>query len=540
MTDHVLSAAADGPGAVPRRLHADTARLALFAALSALALVPVATTPIPAMVDYLNHLARMYELAAPTSPYYHAAWKLYPNLAMDLIVPILARWTGVEMAGRLFLLASQILVVTGAIAIELRVKRRFESAGFVALLYLFNVPFAWGFLNFEFAMGVALWGIAAWLAVREAAWPIRFVVNAIFVVALFAGHLFALGLYGVTLGLHETWAQAWAQARAQAWAAGRTDRPVRRVLATGLLLAAPVVALAIVMAATGSSVGGSDTQWQAVMKPLWPVYLLNGDSTFIAMCGTAALAWLVRAMVIRRELAFVASGVWLAVGFGVLYLVIPGSLLGTQFVDIRVLVGAVMILPAFVSVTFASPRGARIAAAVVGAVTLANIVVVERVWSSYQPVYRDMIASFAELTPRSRVLVAHAGEAGDPPIGRLTEYPLYHAPTLAVHYAGAFVPSLFTTAGKQPLTVVPEMRRLAFSDGGPVPLSVLAALAKGGPITATAPAFLEHWPSDFDYVYILGTLAGETVPDVLQLVERRPGFALYRTREPGSARGLRP
>ena len=536
MIDHVLPAAADVPGAVPRRLHADTARLALFAALSALALVPVATTPIPAMVDYLNHLARMYELAAPTSPYYQAAWKLYPNLAMDLIVPGLARWTGVEMAARLFLLASQVLVVTGAIAIELRVKRRFEIAGFVALLYLFNVPFAWGFLNFEFAMGVALWGIAAWLAVREAAWPTRFGVNAVFVVALFAGHMFALGLYGVTLGLHETWAQAWAQA----WAAGRTDRPVRRVLATGLLLAAPVVALAIVMAATGSSVGGSDTQWQAVMKLLWPVYLLNGDSTFIAVCGTAALAWLVHGMVGRRELGFVASGAWLAVGFGILYLVVPGDFLGTQFVDIRVLVGAITILPAFVSVTFSSARGARVAAVVVGAVTLVNIVVVERVWSSYQPVYRDMIASFAELTPRARVLVAHSGETGDPPIGHLTEYPLYHAPTLAVHYAGAFVPSLFTTAGKQPLTVVPEMRRLAFSDGGPVPLSVLAAVARSAANAAAAPDFLRHWPSDFDYVYVLGAPAGEPVPDVLQLVERRPGFALYRTREPLSARGLRP
>ena len=521
MIEHVLpaaAAAADVPGAVPRRLHADTARITLFAALFALVLVPVATTPIPAMVDYLNHLARMYELTAPASPYYHAAWKLYPNLAMDLIVPTLARWTGVEAATRLFLLTSQILVVTGAVAIEARVKRRFESAGFVALLYLFNVPFAWGFLNFEFAMGVALWGIAAWLAVRERAWAARFAVNASFVVALFAGHLFALGLYGVTLGLHE------------AWAAARTDRPVRRLLAICVLLATPVVALAIVMAATGGSVGGSDNEWQFAVKPLLIVYLMNGDSTFMSVCGTVVLAWLVLVMAVRRELAIVASGTWLVAGFGILFLVIPGNFLGTAFVDIRVLVGAVMILPAFISVRFSSARGAQLAAVVVCAVTLANFVVVERVWSACQPVYRNMIASFARLTPNARVLVARAGDAGDPPVGRLADYPLYHAPTLAVHYAGAFVPTLFTTAGKQPLTVAPDMRRLSFSDGGPLPLSLLQRIAKGTP--GAAPAFVRHWPSDFDYLYVLGDPTGEPVPDVLQLIERRPGFALYGIREP--------
>ena len=62
---------------------------------------------------------------------------------MDLIVPTLARWTGVELAARLFLLASQVLVVTGSLAIERQVKGRTQIAGFVAVLYLFNPPFAW-------------------------------------------------------------------------------------------------------------------------------------------------------------------------------------------------------------------------------------------------------------------------------------------------------------------------------------------------------------------------------------------------------------
>src|SRR6516162_9487261 len=88
--------------------------IAVFALLTAASLLPVLLTPIPAMVDYLNHLARMYILsqsgAADANPYYEAAWALYPNLAMDLIVPQIARLVSVENAMRLFLLSGQLLI----------------------------------------------------------------------------------------------------------------------------------------------------------------------------------------------------------------------------------------------------------------------------------------------------------------------------------------------------------------------------------------------------------------------------------------------
>ena len=58
------------------------------------------------MVDYPNHLARMYLLSrtgvADANPFYQIAWAAYPNLAMDLIVPPLGRLLGVETATRFF------------------------------------------------------------------------------------------------------------------------------------------------------------------------------------------------------------------------------------------------------------------------------------------------------------------------------------------------------------------------------------------------------------------------------------------------------
>ena len=54
-------------------------------------IVPALSVEIPAMVDYVNHLARMHLLvdaaAGRPNPAYEIDWQLYPNLAMDLIVP---------------------------------------------------------------------------------------------------------------------------------------------------------------------------------------------------------------------------------------------------------------------------------------------------------------------------------------------------------------------------------------------------------------------------------------------------------------------
>src|SRR5476651_82230 len=98
----------------------------IFAILFCAALGPVLLTPIPAMVDYPNHLARMYILSGigtpDANPFYQTAWALYPNLAMDLAIPQLAKAISVENATRLFLFLSQILIVSGAAAIERVVK----------------------------------------------------------------------------------------------------------------------------------------------------------------------------------------------------------------------------------------------------------------------------------------------------------------------------------------------------------------------------------------------------------------------------------
>jgi hypothetical protein len=479
-------------------------------------------TPIPAMVDYVNHLARMYILSqngtADANPYYEVAWALYPNLAMDLLVPQMARLTGVENATRLFLLLSQLLIIGGAVALEGVVKRRIQLAGFAALMFLYCLPFSWGFVNFEFALGVALWGIAAYLMFAERAWPMRFAVNTVFVAALFAAHFFSLGIYGATLGMYELWRAC--------------DRKLsyRAAALRLLLLAIPAVVLLQIMRLTSGSIGSEGTSWFVEFKPVWLFRIMNGYNMTVSAATALALLGSLYVAARRDILKLEPPGIWLAIGFSLLYLAIPSKLFGTSFVDLRIIPAAALILPAFCSLSLPGRRWTVAALAAVTGITLANLAVVYAVWLPYRADYAAIIASFRNIDRGARVLVGGSGEGEDPPFNDLTQYPMFYAPTLAVHYANAFVPNLFTAVGKQPVQARPSVRPLAIPYGGPMPLRVLAALATGQQSPSEVPPFVRTWHRDYDYLYVLGPHVANPLPDLLQQLDASPRFVLYKVR----------
>jgi hypothetical protein len=470
----------------------------IFVLLAIVSLLPVLLTPIPAMVDYPNHLARMYVLSrngtADANPYYQVTWALYPNLAMDLLVPRMAQFVNVENATRLFLLLSQLLIVGGALALERVVKGRVQIAGFAALMFLYCLPFSWGFVNFEFGLGLALLGIAAYLMVAEHAWPLRLVLNAVFVTALFAAHFFSLGIYGATLGLYELW-------RAYDRKAPYRDPALRL-----LVLAIPAVALLALMRLTAGSIGSEGTSWFFEFKLLWPFRIMKYE-----------------------VLKLKPAGSWLAIGFALLYVAIPSKLLGTSFVDLRMIPAAALILPAFCSLSLPGRRWTIAALTVVTGITLANLAITYLVWLCYRADYAAVISSFSKIDRGSRVLVGGTDNGGDPPFDDLTRYPMFYAPTLAVHYASAFVPNLFTAVGKQPVQARPDLRHLAIPYGGPMPIGVLTAVAAGQP-PSDVPPFVSAWYRDYDYLYVLGPPGTNPLPKLLEELDRSARFVLYRIR----------
>lgn len=495
--------------------------IVVFALLAAASLLPVLLTPIPAMVDYPNHLARMYILSQngtpDANPYYDVAWALYPNLAMDLLVPRMARLISVENATRLFLLSSQLLIVGGALALEWVVKGRVHLAGFASLMFLYCLPFSWGFVNFEFGLGVALWGIAAYRMVAERAWPVRFLVNAAFVATLFAAHFFSLGVYGATLGFYELW-------RAYDRKVSYHDATLRLVT-----LVIPVVALFSAMQLTAGSIGSEGTTWHFEFKPLWLFRIMNGYNLTVSAASALTVMALLYFAARRGVLKLEPAGIWLAVGFLLLYVTIPSKLLGTSFVDLRLIPAAALIIPAFCSLSLPNRRWTIAALTAVTGITLANLVVVFVVWLSYRADYAAIIESFRKIDRGSLVLVGGSGEGDDPPFIDLTQYPMFYAPTLAVHYANAFVPNVFTEVGKQPVQAGAAVRRLDIPYGGPMPVRVLAAIA-AGQTSSDIPPFVRTWYRDYDYLYVLGPGVVNPLPNLLQELDRSARFVLYKIR----------
>jgi len=490
--------------------------------LVAASLLPTLLVDIPAMADYLNHLARMYVLTdagTPNeNPYYEITFVLYPNLAMDLIVPQLARFMEVECATRFFFFGSQVLIATGAITIEWTIKRRHEIAALAALLALQTMPFSYGFTNFEFGLGVALFGIASWIACEHYKWHVRLAIHALFVVVLFLAHFFALGVYGLVVGLYEL----------RRMFVDRFDPG--RATATVMMLAGPVLVMMVILYQTGGAIGTTGNEWAFGWKPVWFALSLNGYNVMLSAGSMVTLLVLLGYLSITGGLELSGAGKWIGVGFLIAFIAIPFKLFGARMADIRVIPAALLILPAFLSVR---PAKQRISGIVVSTLVVLNAGYAAYVWLSYRSDYAEMKASFALLQPASFVLVGDS-RAGEVSSTLFTDAPMYRAPTLAVHYAKAFVSSLYTIPGAEPIEVRPDLKHLDVStatESYNLPsLTTLRALAYGQDVP-DAPHYLQNWKRDFQYVYLLGKNTENALPGVLVELARYRRFTLYIVRK---------
>jgi len=497
----------------------------IMIALATLSLLPTLLVDIPAMGDYPNHLARMHLLAnvgtANENPYYVVLLALYPNLAMDLVVPRLAKLMDVETATRLFFFFGQLLIVGGAIVLEYVVKRRHEIGAFGALLALHSMPFSLGLVNFEFGMGLALFGIAGWIACRQLSWPLRLAVHAVFVCLLLLTHFFALGIYGLTLGLYELHRMV-------------TDRvDLRRAAGIVVILAAPVMVLLPILYRSGGAIGGSETEWLFSWKLAWVAFFLNGYDVYLAATSMAVLLLLLGYLAFKRSLTLSSVGRWVGIGLLITFILMPFKLFDSRMADIRVIVALFLILPAFVTV---QPKRqlACVAVLVVSAIIAVNASYAAYVWLSYRADYADIKTSFGYLKRESFVLVGSSREGEVAPT-LLTDVPINRAPVLAVHHANAFVSLFYTIAGMQPVEVRPELRHLdvatATEDYHPPSLAMLRAAATGQDVKGL-PGYMRNWTRDFQFVYLVGPHKPDPLPGVLEELARFRRFSLYAVRNP--------
>ena len=516
-----------------RRLTQATNTLALIA-VTAMSIVPTFLVELPAMNDYPGHLARMYVLASigtpDQNPYYHFYLPyIYPNLAMDIIVPFFSRLVGAAVATKAFLILSQVLLVTGAVALEMAVKRRHEIAGFAAAAVLYSLPFAWGFLNLEFGFGLALWGLGAWFALADKELITRLVIHGLFCVCLFVSHLVAFGLYGATLVFYEI---TRAFQLNSDWK--RTGKSFAILVGPAALVLAYFTAFAV------HNVGEGATNWSAFGKFLSILHGMNGHSGQIAIFNILAIIATTLFMFKKQYLVITPEGKCIAAGFLILIIVLPFRALGGDLPGLRITIGALLILPAFLNFTLTSRSFRFVPAVVLSLIALVNAGHIASRWLGFQPQYAALRESFRQIKAGAFVLVAHANFKDDRFDG--SEMAFMTAIPLATHYSNAFLPTLFTIPGQQPLQVCPALKRFALGttkDYWPVAFSLLAAVANGA-ATSDVPDHVRDWLHDYDYLYVVGPPGPNPMPNRLAALMTDTHFTLYRIiKLPGEEDSLR-
>src|SRR5258707_11836509 len=92
----------------PRSRAADLAWWVALIGLCAGLMAPLFVVDVPPVLDYPNHLARAFVLASlpddtVLARFYAPHWSIIPNLALDLIAPLLIKVLPVHVAGRLLI-----------------------------------------------------------------------------------------------------------------------------------------------------------------------------------------------------------------------------------------------------------------------------------------------------------------------------------------------------------------------------------------------------------------------------------------------------
>ncbi len=504
----------------------------LFAAFTLLISIPIWTHPLPPLSDYVNHLARMKVLATldqnpRLAEYYTINWQVIPNLTMDIIVPWLARMgVNIYVAGQIYMVTMFALIMSGALALNRALIGRWSTTPLFGYPLLYNFVFLVGLMNYLFGIGVALWAMAGWVALRERAWPWRYLLSSGCVLVLFFCHLSALGIYGVGILSYEM---------LRLWERRREPWPARVIefVCGGL----PFLAVTPLLALSPTMGLASSVYWEQRGKIDGLMYVIADYSDISAFLIVtvlgAAIVWAVRHRVLRFH-PLVA--VLLIVG-GIIYLALPRVMFDTYMTDQRVPIGIAFMILACGDLELRRRLVRRGFMVVLIVLIAGRLIEIDYNWSQLSDSTSQFRSSVKRIAPGSKVFVAYSDRSmGDD----VRDLGLVHAACIATIERSALVTTLFTVPGKQILHVKPKYEDFADTHDG-TPPSVAQLIVAAEQPQPNTPAFWLNW-TKFDYLYVLFTEddAPNPYPSHLKLVADGDRFQLYKIIKPGEATDSEP
>lgn len=426
----------------------------LFAALFLSVCVPLLLTPLPPLVDYPNHLARMHVLADwSRSPllrqYYALAWRPLPDLAMDLLVPPLLGIVSLQAAGKLFLAATYFLSTGGVAVLHRVIYRRWSLWPLTAFLLVYNRLLLWGLVNDLFGLGLALWALAGWIAWRERSIAIRLAFGLVAALAVYFAHLMAFGIYGAMILGYEA-----GRLRRRRASLGESVGALLAVLLTFLPCLALFAAVFVPLRSIGSLAPGIHLTPPArkldLLFSVFDLYSRPFDVAcfVVAVIGTAVAYW-------RKWLHLSPAIAAPLILLALLYLAMPDTLFGATGADRRMPLAMALLLIGGSAWQAPFRRQGRVFLSAALVMFVVRLGVVAASWQASGEFYAKLLAGLDALPRGARIAVAFpAAEVN------AQTAPLLHFPVLAVARRDAFVPTLFAYPTQQPIAFTGDYRPL--------------------------------------------------------------------------------
>ena len=505
------------PGAAPFRFYFSSVNRvslvgALYLALGAVTLSPLFWVRVPPLVDFPSHLARMWilvhsaEIPALASNYV-VHWRLFPDLAMDLIVPVLSMVIPVEQAGQVFIALTMLALIGGTAALHQAIHGRMGIWPIWSVLFVYNAELFWGFPTL-FASGIYLFAFAGWIATGRWRSGPRIATFAAVATVLCLLQLFAFGLYALSVVSYEF--------------ASRAE--LRRVSSRSFV-AWSTVSLQFIpgLLISYGSLGSPGRLSPNYDHPiLSKVYALLAPFTFgLVPAGfdfllvPLSLSFLAVAIV-TRSLKLAPEMRLPGAGMIMVSLLMPSTIGGGSFADIRLPVMLPFVIIA--STRFAPSRKQVVFPMVAIALTLFGVRIwtVSQAWRDYDLWFAEFRSASAAIAPGARVLVVESSTGprklpGIPEsLAVMQERLFYHMPSLAVIDRAAFLPSMFT--GRLTLEVTPRNREISWLGGwDPITPELLMESVDPGRVQPHdivlnstnllfEPPYWRNWSQTFDFV----------------------------------------
>jgi hypothetical protein len=183
--------------------------IVLFSIMVSSSALPFLLVKEPPLMDYPNHLARVFILnhlhdpAFTFSNFYRADWKPYPYILWDALMVALQQMLPVEVAGKLLLMLTTMLLPVAVAWFLWQANRTEIKLAFLACALSYYALFLWGFVAYHLSVGLCFLMVGTWLWYRREPSAMRAVLFAVLCFLTYFAHVMGFASAAFILVLYE-------------------------------------------------------------------------------------------------------------------------------------------------------------------------------------------------------------------------------------------------------------------------------------------------------------------------------------------------